>query len=112
MKIVITSLYNVLFTSLCLNMYSQITYPETKTVKQTDDYHGTKIEDPYRWLEDDNSLETKVWVEKQNKTTTQYLSQIQFRNKLKDRLTALWNFEKMSTPFKKGKLFFHVDLIK
>jgi prolyl oligopeptidase len=87
-------------------MSSQITYPETKTVKQTDDYHGTKIDDPYRWLEDDNSSETKAWVEKQNVTTSHYLSQIPFRNKLKDRLTALWNFDKMSTPFKKGKLFF------
>jgi prolyl oligopeptidase len=87
-------------------MSSQITYSETKMVKQTDDYHGTKIDDPYRWLEDDNSSETKTWVEKQNITTYQYLSQIPFRNKLKDRLTALWNFDKMSTPFKKGKLFF------
>ena len=106
MRVVNTSLYSVLFTSLCLNMFSQITYPETKTVKQTDDYHGTKIDDPYRWLENDNSLETKAWVETQNITTSQYLSQIPFRNKLKDRLTALWNFDKMSAPFKKGKLFF------
>ena len=101
MKVVNTSLYSVLFTSLCLNMSSQITYPETKTVKQTDDYHGTKIDDPYRWLEDDNSSETKAWVEQQNVTTSHYLSQIPFRHKLKDRLTALWNFDKMSTPFKK-----------
>ncbi|HRG02216.1 MAG TPA: prolyl oligopeptidase family serine peptidase [Bacteroidia bacterium] len=81
-------------------------YPETKVVKQTDDYHGVKVEDPYRWLEDDNSMETKAWVASENKTTNQYLSQIIYRDKVKERLTALWNFDKMSTPFKKGKLFF------
>ena len=91
---------------MCLNTYSQINYPITKTVKQTDDYHGVKVEDPYRWLEDDNSLETKSWVELQNKVTNQYFSQISNRDKIKSRLTELWNYEKMSTHFKKGKLFF------
>ncbi len=83
-----------------------MTYPETKAIKQTDDYHGIKVEDPYRWLEDDHSLETKAWVESQNKTTYQYLSQIPYRDKVKQRLTALWNYEKVNTFFKKGKLFF------
>ena len=100
------SLLSLLFTSLCLNTFSQMIYPETKAVKQTDDYHGVKVEDPYRWLEDDNSMETKAWVASENKTTNQYLSQIIYRDKVKERLTALWNFDKMSTPFKKGKLFF------
>ena len=95
-----------LFTILCLNANSQIIYPETKTVKQVDDYHGVKVEDPYRWLEDDNSEETKAWVEAENKTTNQYLSQIAYREKVKQRLTELWNYEKMSAIFKKGKLFF------
>jgi prolyl oligopeptidase len=87
-------------------MFSQVTYPETKTVKQVDVYHDVKVEDPYRWLEDDNSSETKAWVESENKTTSQYLSQISYREKVKQRLTELWNYEKMSTIFKKGKLFF------
>ncbi len=100
------SLLSLLFTSLCLNTFSQMIYPETKAVKQTDDYHGVKVEDPYRWLEDDNSMETKAWVASENKTTNQYLSQIIYRDKVKERLTALWNFDKISTPFKKGKLFF------
>jgi len=99
-------LLSLLFTILCLNTHSQITYPETKTVKQVDDYHGVKVEDPYRWLEDDNSAETKAWVEAENKTTNQYLSQIAYREKVKQRLTELWNYEKMITMFKKGKLFF------
>ena len=96
----------LLFTSSCLNTFAQIVYPETKTVKQTDDYHGVKVEDPYRWLEDDNSTETKTWVESENKTTYQYLSQIPYREKVKQRLTELWNYEKMTSIFKKGKLFF------
>ncbi len=99
-------LLSLLFTILCLNTFSQISYPETKAVKQVDDYHGVKVEDPYRWLEDDHSAETKAWVESENKTTNQYLSQINYREKVKQRLTELWNYEKMSTIFKKGKLFF------
>ena len=99
-------LLSLLFTSLCLNTISQVTYPETKTVKQTDDYHGIKVEDPYRWLENDNSQETKDWVDAQNKTTNQYLTQITYREKVKGRLTELWNYDKMNSLFKKGKLFF------
>jgi prolyl oligopeptidase len=102
-KVIIISL---LFTSLCLNTFSQMIYPETKALKQVDDYHGIKVDDPYRWLEDDNSKETKAWVESQNKVTNQFLAQISYKDKVKERLTALWNFDKMSTPFKKGKLFF------
>jgi prolyl oligopeptidase len=97
---------NLLFTSLCLNSFSQMAYPETKSIKQVDDYHGIKVEDPYRWLEDDNSQETKAWVESQNKVTNNYLSQITYREKVKTRLTALWNYDKMNTIYKKGKLFF------
>lgn len=102
-KVVIVSL---LFTSFCSNTNAQMVYPDSKTVKQVDTYHGIKVEDPYRWLEDDNSSETKLWVENQNKVTNQYLSQISYKEKVKQRLTTLWNFDKMSTPFKKGKLFF------
>lgn len=97
---------NVIFTALCLNAMAQITYPTTKTVKQIDDYHGTKIEDPYRWLENDRSEETMNWVKAQNTVTETYLTQVSFRNKIKNRLTELWNFDKMSVPFKKGKFFF------
>lgn len=97
---------SLIFTFFCLNMNGQINYPTTKTVDQADDYYGIKVEDPYRWLEDDNATETKEWVETENKTTYSYLSTIPFREKVKERLTELWNFDKMSTPYKKGKYFF------
>ena len=59
--------------------FSQIKYPETKKVNQEDDYFGTIVTDPYRWLEDDNSEETKEWVTEENKITQEYLSKIPFR---------------------------------
>lgn len=81
-------------------------YPNTKKVEQIDDYFGTKVVDPYRWLEDDNSAETKAWVDEENKVTFDYLSKIPFRGKVKDRLTQLWNFEKLGTPYKKAGMYF------
>ncbi|WP_291945515.1 prolyl oligopeptidase family serine peptidase [Chitinophaga sp.] len=86
--------------------HSGIKYPETKKIDVTDDYHGTKIADPYRWLEDDNSPETKAWVEAQNKVTQDYLSKISFRNDVKIRLEELLNYPKTSAPFKKGKYYY------
>jgi prolyl oligopeptidase len=84
------------------------TYPETRrdtTVR--DNYFGTIIEDPYRWLEDDQSEETKNWVKAQNTVTFGYLEQIPFRNKIKARLEEIWNFEKYSTPFKKANYLYY-----
>ena len=81
-------------------------YPPTKGTNQIDDYHGTKIPDPYHWLEDDNSAETKAWVEAQNKVTFGYLEQIPERQAIKERLTRLWNFERYGVPFKEGGRYF------
>ncbi|MEK6615223.1 MAG: prolyl oligopeptidase family serine peptidase, partial [Bacteroidota bacterium] len=81
-------------------------YPQTQKADTTDDYFGTKIVDPYRWLEDDTSEETKQWVEAENKVTFDYLSKIPFRQQMKNRLTQVWNFEKMTAPFKKGNYYF------
>ncbi len=78
------------------------TYPQTKTVEQADDFFGTKVADPYRWLENDTATDTKDWVQRQNAVTNAYLSQIPFRDSLKRRLTELWNFEKYTAPFKEG----------
>ena len=83
-----------------------INYPQTKKVTQVDDYFGTKVEDPYRWLEDDNSAETALWVDMQNEVTEKYLVQIPFRKRVRERLTALSNYEKYSAPEKAGEYYF------
>ncbi len=90
----------------CSSLFSQIKYPETKKVNQVDDYFGTKVSDPYRWLEDDNSEETKHWVNEENQVTEQYLSSIPFRDKVKNRLEQMWNYAKYSSPFKEGDWYY------
>ena len=84
----------------------QIKYPDTLKVIQVDDYFGTKVADPYRWLEDDNSEETKEWVEAENKITQQYLTSIPFYDKVKTRLEEMWNYAKYSSPFKEGAWYY------
>jgi prolyl oligopeptidase len=84
-------------------------YPETKRVEQVDDYHGTSVADPYRWLEDDvrTSKEVANWVEAQNKVTLAYLESLPEREPLKRRLTELWNYPRYSMPFKVGGRYFY-----
>lgn len=82
-----------------------IKYPETKKGEVVDDYFGTKVPDPYRWLEDNDSPEVAAWVEAQNKVTFAYLDQISYRSKLKDRLTKLLNYPKFGSPQRRGDLF-------
>ncbi len=86
----------------------RVKYPETKKVEQVDDYHGTKVPDPYRWLEDDVRVSKEVaeWVEAQNKITNAYLEAIPERNFIKKRITDLFNFEKYSAPSKEGGKYF------
>ncbi|TCD00545.1 S9 family peptidase [Pedobacter psychroterrae] len=79
-----------------------MTYPATKQENISDNYFGTTVNDPYRWLEDDRSEATKGWVVAQNTVTQNYLSQIPFRKAIKERLTRLMNYEKFSQPFKEG----------
>ena len=78
-------------------------YPPTKKVAQTDDYFGTGVADPYRWLENDTSAETAAWVISENKVTNDYLAKIPFRGQVHKMLEALWNFPKMEVPFNKGE---------
>jgi prolyl oligopeptidase len=80
----------------------KMTYPETKKESVKDTYFGTIVEDPYRWLEDDQSAETKDWVKRQNETTQSYLAQIPFKTAIKERLTRLMNYEKYSQPVREG----------
>ena len=82
---------------------TKVNYPKTKTGETTDTYFNIEVKDPYRWLEDDRSEDTKAWVVSQNETTSQFLDKIPFRNQLKERLSYLWNYEKVGAPFKQGK---------
>jgi len=82
-------------------------YPSSQKVDQIDDYHGVKVQDPYRWLEDPDSEETKAWVEAQNKVTFGYLEEIPVREQIKERVTKLWNYEKYGIPFKEGNRYFY-----
>ncbi|SFU57632.1 prolyl oligopeptidase family serine peptidase [Pseudoduganella namucuonensis] len=95
------------FAQSCPGNGSAISYPVTRKVEQTDTYHGTAIADPYRWLEDANSAETKEWVDAQNKVTQGYLAQIPAREAIRQRLTKLWNFERYSVPYKEGGRYFY-----
>ncbi len=82
-------------------------YPETKTVTQQDNYHGTVVSDPYRWLEEEKSEEVSAWVESQNTLARPYLAELPSRERYKERLTALWDYEEYSTPYMvNGKLFY------
>ncbi|MBW4684488.1 MAG: prolyl oligopeptidase family serine peptidase [Komarekiella atlantica HA4396-MV6] len=81
----------------------RLSYPSPRQSNQVDNYHGTLVTDPYRWLEDPDSEETKTWIEAQNKVTFGYLSEIPAREKIKQRLTKLWDYEKYGIPFKEGE---------
>jgi len=83
----------------------KIAYPETRKVGQVDDYFGTKVADPYRWLEDDKSPETAAWVEAQNAVTFDYLKKIPFRDAIKKRLTDIFNYPRYSSPFRVGAYY-------
>src|SRR5690606_8425813 len=102
------TVFSILFFFMTIPGYAQITYPLSVKSTQQDDYFGTIIKDPYRWLEDDNSQETKDWVIAQNKVTDRYLASIPFRDKVKERLAELWNYPKYGVPFRKGDyLYFY-----
>lgn len=84
-----------------------VTYPETRTDGTTDSYFGNEVSDEYRWLEDDNSRETKDWVVAENQATFAYLRQIPFREGIEERLTELVNYPRLSSPFKVGEYYFY-----
>lgn len=85
----------------------KLKYPESRKTETTDTYFGSTVKDPYRWLEDDRSAETAAWVKAENEVTYNYLSQIPFRDALKARVEKLWNYEKISAPFKEGNYTYY-----
>ena len=84
------------------------TYPPTPTVDQVDDYHGTPVADPYRWLEDTGAPETKAWISAQNALTFGCLAEIQARERLRARLTELWDFPRAMAPVRRGHRLFQL----
>lgn len=89
-----------------VQLSAQIVYPVTKKGAVTDNYHGINLADPYRWLEDDNSEETKAWVTAENKVTFDYLNKIPFRDKVKARLSEMWNYPRIGSPSKEGDWYY------
>jgi len=84
----------------------KLVYPETKTVKVVEDFHGVKVADPYRWLEDLQAPEVRQWIDAQNRLTRSYLDNIPFREKIQKRLEELWNYPRYSVPQKHGNRYF------
>ncbi len=100
-------LFAILLTACNSEMPKQLKYAETfKDTTVVENYHGTELADPYRWLEDDNSDETVDWVKRQNAVTFDYLDGIPFRDAFKERLEQLWNYERLSTPFESGGKYY------
>ena len=85
---------------------ANIIYPETLKIDQVDDYHGRRVPDPHRWLEDTYSPETNAWIEAQNKLTFAFLEDIPEREKIHARLTELWDYPKAGAPFQRGGRYF------
>jgi len=83
-----------------------LAYPAARKGDQVDDYHGIKVADPYRWLEDVDAPETRDWIEAENRLTAAYLSHIPARETIRRRLTALWDYPRYGAPFHKGGRYF------
>jgi len=95
-----------MFTSAAPAPAQTLQYPAARKSDVVDDYHGTRVPDPYRWLEDPDSPESRAWIEAQNKLTATYLADIPARTALRERLTKLWNYPKYGTPFRKARRYF------
>src|SRR6266700_3207929 len=95
-----------MFTSAVPAPAQTLQYPAARKSDVVDDYHGTRVPDPYRWLEDPDSPESRAWIEAQNRLTAAYLADIPARGTIRERLTKLWNYPKYGTPFRKGRRYF------
>ncbi len=88
------------------NSKKRLAYPQNHMIEQIDDYHGVTVADPYRWLENPDTDESRAWIDAQNQLTFGYLAEIHERQVIRERLTQLWNYEKFRTPFKKANRYF------
>ncbi|MFW5820086.1 MAG: S9 family peptidase, partial [Bacteroidota bacterium] len=105
MKRTVLSILIVIFMISCKQ--NTFEYPETLKTDVVDNYHGIEVPDPYRWLEDDMSEETARWVKAQNEVTFDYIEKIPFRDKIRNRLETLWNYERMGVPNEEGGYYFY-----
>ena len=101
-----TRIISLLFIGVSLQAMAQLTYPKTRKVDHIDQYHGVSVADPYRWLEDDNSADTKAWVKAQNEVSFGYLEKLPLRETFKKRIEVLSNYEKLSAPTRRGEWFY------
>ena len=100
------TLLAVAVASIAIGASLTLSYPKTKHSDQVDEYHGVKVVDPYRWLEDDTSPEVRQWVQDQYKVTFAYFERISYRSKIKERLTRMVNYPKYSAPSRRGENYF------
>src|SRR2546423_195768 len=96
----------IIISLLPLAVSAQLQYPSPRKTDQVDDYNGTKVADPYRWLENDTSAETKAWVMEENKVTSAYLNQIPFRKQWQKRIEEVYDYPKFSAPFRNGQYYY------
>ena len=111
-KLTVIACFALVFLSIThTDLFGQekLDYPNSKQVDQIDNYFGTPVADPYRWLEDDvrNSTSVREWVDSQNALTFSVIKQLPYRNEIEARLTKLWDYEKFGTPFKRGGRYFY-----
>jgi len=91
----------------CRSASPELEYPQARRSQQVDVYHGVEVADPYRWLEDPDAEETRAWIEAENALTSSFLARIPERERLRERLTELWNYERYGTPFRRaGRTFY------
>ena len=95
----------------CKNESSIIDYPKTKKIPIIDNYYQTSVIDNYRWLEDDKSKETNEWIKSQNEYTFNYLNNIPFKDEIKKKIKSLWNYEKITSPFKEGNMIIIIKMM-
>jgi hypothetical protein len=104
--VVLAILVSIVSMPACQRQDKSVTYPVTRKADQMDDYFGTQVPDPYRWLEDDRAEEVKSWVQEQNKVTFAYLEKIPFREKIRQRLREIYNYPRYSLPSRAGEYYF------
>ena len=102
--------WSLIFALLSAQSGFSFKYPDAKNDSVVDDYHGVKVKEPYRWLEDNDSAETKNWIESENKLTFAYLESLPSRPEFKKNLTELWDYDKYNAPIKRGKKYFYTKL--